>query len=170
MKTAKTNSTRDFYVSICPETKRMFICQSGRDGNIAEGFGGKRFAYAFAGAPALMEAAQAVIDNWSGGDLAGAVWALDALENARPIPPPETIREPWWAMTCPRCGDDSGTEIAITVWGLLTPDGTDIEAATIGDHKWTPGSPAHCAAWRLQGNGQILSNHKGRAVIAFARV
>jgi len=135
----------DFYLSICPETKRTFIRHAGWDGHVAEVFAGETFAHAFAGAPALMDAAQAVLDNWPGGDLAGAVRALDgALQNARPLPPPETVLEPW-GMACPQCGADSQIEIAMTVWGLLTPDGTDIQAASIGDHEWTPDSPAQCA-------------------------
>jgi hypothetical protein len=52
-----------------------------------------------------------------------------------------------WDMACPQCGKDGYIEIAMTVWGRLTPDGTDIDAATTGgDHEWTPESPATCCA------------------------
>jgi hypothetical protein len=48
-----SKAAQNFYVSICPETKRVFICQYGRDGNIAEVFAGVDVAETFAAAPRL---------------------------------------------------------------------------------------------------------------------
>jgi hypothetical protein len=47
-----------------------------------------------------------------------------------------------WDISCPRCRRDECIEVQLTVWAVLTPDGTDIEAQ---DHEWHPTSQARCS-------------------------
>lgn len=46
-----------------------------------------------------------------------------------------------WEMACPQCQSDEGIEIAMTVWGALTIDGTDTDG---GENEWTPNSRSKC--------------------------
>jgi len=57
-----------------------------------------------------------------------------------------------FGLRCPECGKGDEIDIAATVWVRLCPDGTDVTAATNGDHEWCNQSGALCAACGHAGN------------------
>jgi hypothetical protein len=49
-------------------------------------------------------------------------------------------------LRCPLCGDERSIDIRADVWVRVTPDGTDADASTDGNHEFTPYSATQCGA------------------------
>lgn len=76
----------EWYISICPETGRRFLCETGRDDNIAELFATKREEDLITGAKAMFAALQFIADDIADGVKDRAAWrrvARAALATAR---------------------------------------------------------------------------------------
>ena len=64
--------------------------------------------------------------------------------------PPTTVRAEW-GLACPSCGSDEHIEIELACWALLSPDGTDTDAASEGNHYWDEHSACRCEACSATG-------------------
>jgi hypothetical protein len=69
-------------------------------------------------------------------------------------------------MKCPRCGASDEIDIAATVHVRLCRDGTDIMAASNGDHEWDDDSAAVCCACDYAGKVRDFSEPEINAVAA----
>ena len=60
------------------------------------------------------------------------------------------VREAW-QMQCPKCRADDQIDVTAMIDVRLTPDGSDVDEAEDGTHRWNRNSPAKCCRCGYEG-------------------